>query len=575
VKNNTWQPPAEGRIHVIPLGGVGEIGKNMWCVRTATSIIVLDCGFAFPSEEMFGVDLVLPDYAFLEAHAKEVKGVFISHGHEDHIGGLPFFLKRVPVPVYSTPLTLGLIEGKLQEHGLVGKIPLIRMQGRDRVTVGDLDVEFIQVSHSIADAVAIAVHTPIGPILYTGDFKFDNTPIDGKMTDYFKLAELGERGLKLLLSDSTNVTKKGFTPSEAAVGPALDKVFTEAPGRLFVTTFASNIHRVQQTLNAAARHGRHVVFLGRSMVNVSRIAHELGYLNFPEGLVLEPDEAKLLEHSKLVFLTTGSQGEPMAALSRLASQDLKGIAIVPGDTVLMSAIPIPGNERAVGRIVNQLVTKGASVINESVLQGTHVSGHGSEEELKMMLALTRPQCFIPVHGEARHLIRHAALAKTMGVAPERIMVCANGDVIQLDGESLVLVDRVPGGPVLVDGDMLWGVDQTMLKDRQRLANDGVVTTAITVNDQLEVLQGPDIVTRGFVHAPAAEMLLDEAKRRVVEVLDGYRARGIFDADKAKPQVVEALSRFFTEKTRRRPVQLVMIHQIRPLPQPAESVPQEL
>lgn len=556
-----WPAPPPGKIHVVPLGGVGEIGKNMWCVRGERSIVVLDCGFAFPTEEMYGVDLVLPDYAFLEEHADQVVGVFISHGHEDHIGGLPYFLKRVNAPVYATPLTLGLIEGKLAEHGLAGKVPLKRLQGRERVDAGEFEVEFIRVGHSIADSVAIAVHTSLGPILYTGDFKFDLTPIDGQPTDYFKLAELGERGLQLLLSDSTNVTKKGTTPSEAAVAPALDNAFKEAPGRLFVTTFASNIHRVQQILDAAKRHGRKVAFLGRSMLRVSQIAHELGYLKYDPEQVIDVADVHAVPPEEILMLTTGSQGEPMAALARIASQDHKGVSVMPGDTVLISAIPIPGNERAVSRIINQLIERGARVINESVVQGTHVSGHASEDELKQMLALTRPRNFIPAHGEMRQLARHAALAKTMGVAPERVLVCHNGDVVQLDDQGVVLVDRVPGGPVLVDGDLLWEVDATLLRERQRLARDGVVVTVITVNASLDIVQGPEIVTRGFVLAPHAELLLDEGKRRVVEVLDAFKARGTADVERAKPQIVETLSRFFNDKTRRKPVQLVVIHKL--------------
>ncbi|MDB5100631.1 MAG: ribonuclease [Cyanobacteria bacterium RYN_339] len=547
-------------IQVIPLGGVGEIGKNMWCVRSPEGIIVLDCGFAFPTEEMYGVDLVLPDYKYLVENADLVRGVFISHGHEDHIGGLPYFLKRVPVPVYATPLTIGLIQGKLQEHNV--KVPLHCMNARDRVTVGDMDIEFIQVCHSIADAVAIAVHTPTGTVLYTGDFKFDPTPIDNRPTDYFKLTELGEKGLLLLMSDSTNVTKKGFTPSEAAVAPALDAAFAQAPGRLIITTFASNIHRVQQILNAAARHGRKVALMGRSMLKVTQIAHDLGYLKYDDDLILDVDKVEQMPPEQVVMLATGSQGEPMAALSRLATMEYKGVSVTAGDTVLISAIPIPGNERSVGRIINSLVDKGANVLYESVQQGTHVSGHGSEEELKAMIAMTRPKFFIPMHGESRHLAKHAALARSMGVPEDNIAVCQNGDVVELDGETIKIVDRVPGGPVLVDGNVLWDVGQTLLKDRQRLARDGVATTVVTVDGNLDVLQGPDIVTRGFIDSADSQLILDEGKRRVVEVIDAAKARGTKDPEKLKGQIVETLSRYFGERTRRRPVQLVVIHQIK-------------
>lgn len=577
-----WPAPPPGKIQVIPLGGLGEIGKNTWCVRSHTSIIVLDAGFAFPSEEMYGVDVVIPDYAFLEAHAEEVKGLFLSHGHEDHIGGVPYLLKRVNMPIYSTPLTLSLVEGKLSEHGLLNKTVMHKLNARERVTVGDLEVEFIRVSHSIADAVAIAVHTDTGSVLYTGDFKFDPTPIDGELTDFARFTQLGEQGLLLLLSDSTNVTKKGFTPSEAAVAPVLDQSFDQAKGRIIVTTFASNIHRVQQILNAAVRHNRKVALLGRSMVNVTQRAGALGYLKYPDGLFVDVDAVKELPHEEVVILTTGSQGEPMAALSRIASSDHKGIAIIPGDTVLISAIPIPGNERSVGRIINQLFAKGAHVIYESVQQGTHVSGHASQEELKQMLAFTKPKFFIPVHGETRHLVMHAKLAETMGVNPDRIMICQNGDVVEFSPEAAHIVDSVPGGPVLVDGNLVWDVGQGLLRDRQRLARDGVVTTVVALDADLNVLDGPEMLSKGFIYldgSPSAQMMLDEGKLRVVEVIDAARERGLRDPEKLKRQIVETLSRFFSERTRRKPMQLVMIQTLKlpaaqpsaPAPEPASAV----
>ncbi|MFP5503914.1 MAG: ribonuclease J [Candidatus Sericytochromatia bacterium] len=555
--------PDDGRIQIIPLGGLGEIGKNMWCIRSGDSIIVLDCGFGFPSEEMYGVDVVLPDYSYLLANASKVKGVFLSHGHEDHIGGLPFLLKQLNVPLYSTPLTLSLIEGKLQEHGLLGKVALHRMQARDKVTVGDFEVEFIRVCHSIADAVAIAVHTPIGTVLYTGDFKFDPTPIDGQTTDYYKLTELGEKGLLCLLSDSTNATKKGFTPSEASVAPALDTAFHQAKGRIMVTTFASNIHRVQQVLNAAVRHERRVLLLGRSMLNVTQRAHNLGYLKYPEGLLLSLEEAKVMPDEEVVILMTGSQGEPMAALSRITHGDHKGFSVREGDTVLISATPIPGNERAVGRIINQLFQKGANVIYESVLSGTHVSGHGAQEELKQMLAFTKPKFFVPAHGETRHLRQHARLATEMGVSPDHIKVCRNGDVIELSTDSIAVVDEVPGGPVLVDGNVLWDVGQALLRDRQKLARDGVVTTVVSITESLEVFDGPEMVTKGFIYAADAQMILDEGKRRVVEVLDTAKERGITEPDRLKKMISDALSRYFSERTRRKPVQLVVLQVVGP------------
>ncbi|HEY9721897.1 MAG TPA: ribonuclease J [Oscillatoriaceae cyanobacterium] len=555
-------PPAPGHVQVVPLGGVGEIGKNMWCVRTPGGIIVLDCGFGFPTEEMHGVDLVLPDYTYLREHADEVRGVFLSHGHEDHIGGVPYLLQQLKVPVYATPLTLSLVEGKLAEFGLLGEVELHRLTARSSVQVADMTVEFIHVCHSIADAVAIAVHTPAGTLLYTGDYKFDPTPIDGELTDYYKLSQLGESGLLLLMADSTNVTKKGFTPSEATVAPVLDKAFGEAPGRIIVTTFASNIHRVQQILTAAANHDRHVALLGRSMINVTQRANALGYLRFPEGLLVDIDATKDLPPEKVVILATGSQGEPMAALSRFTTSEIKGVSVSEGDTVLISAIPIPGNERAVGRIINELMLKGANVIYESVQHGTHVSGHASEEEIKQMINLTRPEFFVPMHGEPRHLLRHAALAQKLGVPGDHVAVLQNGDVLDVSRSAgLQIVNRVPSGPVLVDGNVLYDVGRALLRDRQRLAADGVVVTVVTLDGALNLLDGPAIESKGFIYTQSdGSMLLDEGKRRVVEVLDSFRERGLTDRDRLKRQIVETLSRYFNEQTRRKPVQLVILQE---------------
>lgn len=559
-EGRTWPAPPPGAIHLVPLGGVGEIGKNMWCLRSGDDIVVLDCGFAFPTEDMPGVDYVIPDYAYLEAHRELVRGVFVTHGHEDHIGGLPFLLKRVPAPVFATPLTASLIEGKIQEHGLLGKVPLLRLGVRDPIPAGNLTIEFLRVSHSIPDSVAIVVTTPIGKVLYSGDFKFDPTPVDGQRTDYARLTALGEEGLLLLMSDSTNVTKPGMTPSEAAVGPALDAQIGQAPGRVIVATFASNVHRVQQTMDAAFRHGRKVAFTGRSMLNVSQRARALGYLRWEDDQVVEIEAVNDLPPNEVVILTTGSQGEPMAALARIAGGDHRGVKVEPGDTYILSAIPIPGNERAVGRIINQLFEKGAKVLYDSARQGTHVSGHASEEELKLMLAFTRPRFFVPMHGETRHLVRHAELAQKMGVDPARVNVLANGDVLEITADAATQVDKVPSGPVLVDGEVLWDVGRSLLKERQRLSQDGVVTTVVTLGADGTILAGPDMVTRGFMHlhdGEAAEMILDEGKRRVVEVLDNAREKGVTDLVKVEKWIIESLSRYFSERTRRKPIQLVV------------------
>ncbi len=543
-------------LDLIPLGGVGEIGKNMWCLRTTEGIIILDCGFAFPSEEMFGVDLVLPDFSFVLAHATDVRAIFLSHGHEDHIGGLPFLLKLLPVPIYATALTMSLIEGKLSEHGLLGRIPLRVIRPRESVKIGDITVEGIRVCHSIADAVAFKVSTAVGSILYTGDFKFDPTPIDGELTDYFKLTEMGEDGLLLLMSDSTNVNKKGITPSEAAVAPALDRVFVSAKHRIIVTTFASNIHRVQQILNAASRHGRKVVFLGRSMLNVTTRARQLGYLSHPDDLVIPIEALKHFPPEAVVILTTGSQGEPLAALSRITFTDHKGIRVQAGDTVLISAIPIPGNERSVGRIINQLFALGAEVVYESVQQGTHVSGHASEEELKMMLAFTRPRFFLPIHGEVRHLVRHAALASSMGIPAENIAIVNNGDILRVQQSGVAVIGQVPSQPTLVDGQLRYDVGQSLLRERQKLANDGVVTTALSVSAAGRILSGPHIVTRGCIDGADTDAIIQEGTWRVLDVVSAHMERGPLDPERLRRQISEALARFFNEKTRRKPLQIV-------------------
>ncbi|MEB3197750.1 MAG: ribonuclease J [Candidatus Sericytochromatia bacterium] len=554
--------PAPGTLHLVPLGGLGEIGKNMWCLRAGDDIVVLDCGFAFPSDDMHGVDYVLPDYRYLEANAERVRAVFISHGHEDHIGGLPYLLDRVPVPVYATPLTRSLIEGKLQEHGLLGRIPLLRMDVRDPVTLGSLTVEFLRVPHSIPDSVAISVKTPVGTVLYSGDFKFDATPIDGQRADYHGLSQLGEEGLLLLLSDSTNVLRPGFTPSEAAVGPALDAVFAKATGRLVVTTFASNIHRVQQVMDAAARQGRKVALVGRSMVNVCERARALGYLRWEAGLVVEPDAMMALPREQALVLTTGSQGEPLAGLSRLAAGEHRGVRLEAGDTVVISAIPIPGNERSVSRLVNMFFERGIQVVSESQRLGTHVSGHASEEELKLMLALTRPRFFVPMHGELRHLIRHAELARALGVPETRVAILRNGDVLEVGTAECRVVDRVPASPTLVDGRAGLDVGQSLLRERQRLARDGMVTTVLALDDQGTLCAGPDMVTRGFLEGnEEAQWLLDEGKRRVVELVDELKGRGEWNQERLEKQISDALARFFSERTGRKPVQLLVLQRV--------------
>ena len=437
-------------IQLIPLGGLGEIGKNMWVVEYNQEILVIDAGLMFPEEEMLGIDIVIPDLTYLLEHAPQVKGIILTHGHEDHIGALPYVLRQLSVPVYGTKLTLGLAEGKLREHGLDGEAQLIPVRAGESRQIGQFKVDFINVNHSIAGVVAVAVHTPVGTIVHTADFKFDHTPVDGVVSDFRKFAELGDQGVLALLSDSTNVERPGYTPSERVLSESFEEYFRQAHGRIIVASFASNIHRVQQVVDAAAAHGRKVAFTGRSMVNVATIAMDLGYLQIPTGMLIEVEEIDTLPPDRVVIITTGSQGEPMSALSRMANSDHRRISIVPGDTVIISASAIPGNEKLVARTINYLFKQGARVIYEAI-SGVHVSGHASQEELKLMLNLVRPKFFIPIHGEYRHLVQHAELAAEVCVPRENIFIPENGDVLEFTAETGRVTGKVAAGPVLVDG----------------------------------------------------------------------------------------------------------------------------
>lgn len=551
----------EPKLALIPLGGLGEVGKNMMAVRYGENILVIDSGLMFPEEEMLGIDVVIPDITFLLENREYVRGIVLTHGHEDHIGALPYVLRQINVPVYGTKLTLGLLSGKLKETGLAGGATLHTVKPRDVVHIGPFKVEFIRVSHSIPDAVSIAIHTPMGVIVHTGDFKIDQTPVDGEVTDFYRFAQLGEKGVLVLLSDSTNVERPGYTMSERVVGQTFDDTFREAKERIIIATFASNVHRLQQAIFTAHRYERKVAVVGRSMVNVLNVAHELGYIQIPEGILIELDEANRLPKNKVVYLSTGSQGEPMSALTRMAMGDHRQVEILPGDTIIISATPIPGNEKLVARIIDQLFKAGAHVIYEAV-SGIHVSGHPSQEELKLMLNLTKPKFFVPVHGEFRMLIKHAALAREMGIPAENIFVAENGNVLEFSRRMGRLAGRVTAGRVLVDGLGVGDVGNIVLRDRKQLSQDGILIVVVTINQESGmVVAGPDIVSRGFVYVRESEQLMEDAKGKVKAALEKCTERGITEWAAIKSQVRDALGKFLYEKTRRRPMILPIIMEV--------------
>ncbi|HHW42217.1 RNase J family beta-CASP ribonuclease [Desulfofundulus thermobenzoicus] len=551
----------EPKLALIPLGGLGEIGKNMMAVRFGENILVIDCGLMFPEEEMLGIDVVIPDISFLLENKGSVCGIVLTHGHEDHIGALPYVLKQLNVPVYGTKLTLGLLQGKLKEQGVAGEAQLHVVKPRETVCIGPFKVEFIRVSHSIPDAVAVAIHTPVGVVVHTGDFKIDQTPVDGQVTDFYRLAQLGERGVLVLLSDSTNVERPGYTMSERMVGVTFDETFRQARERIIVATFASNVHRLQQAITTAHRYNRKVAVVGRSMVNVVNIAHELGYIDIPGGTLVELDEASRLPKNQVVFLCTGSQGEPMSALTRMALGDHRQVEILPGDTIIISATPIPGNEKLVARIIDQLFKQGAHVIYEAV-SGIHVSGHPSQEELKLMINLVKPRFFVPVHGEYRMLIKHAELARSMGIPAENIFVAENGHILEFTRRTGRVAGRVTAGRVLVDGLGVGDVGNIVLRDRRQLSQDGILIVVVTINRELgQVVAGPDIVSRGFVYVRESEHLLEEARDKVKSALEKCNDRGLSEWAAIKSQVRDVLGKFLYEKTRRRPMILPIIMEV--------------
>lgn len=548
------------KLQIIPLGGLGEIGKNMTVIRVDDEILVIDSGLMFPDEDMLGIDLVIPDISYLIENKDKIKAIVLTHGHEDHIGALPYVLKKINVPVYGTRLTLGILEGRLKENGVDSSNLHSVMQG-DIINVGCFSVGFIRVNHSIPDAVGLSIKTPVGMIVHTGDFKLDYTPIDGKMTDFRRFSDLGNRGVLVLMADSTNSEREGHTPSERTVGAAFDRAFHNARGRIIVATFSSNVHRIQQVIDTAVRYKRHVAVLGRSMVNVVNISLELGYITAPEGTIVDIDEIHNYRMEQMVIITTGSQGEPMSALTRMSMSDHRKVGIVPGDTVIISATPIPGNEKLVSKTIDNLMKLGANVIYGRN-QGIHVSGHASREELKLMHNLVRPKFFIPVHGEYHHLVQHARLARELGMPKENIFISENGQILEFTRDKGRVAGKVTAGMVMVDGLGVGDVGNIVLRDRRQLSQDGILIVVVTMNKQTHrVVAGPDIVSRGFVYVRESEALMDEATARVQQALDRCEDEKVKEWAAIKSNVRDALGRYLFEKTRRRPMILPIIMEV--------------
>ncbi|MGM9569985.1 MAG: ribonuclease J [Phascolarctobacterium sp.] len=550
----------QNKVQIIPLGGLGEIGKNMTVFRYGDDMILVDAGLMFPEDDMLGIDLVIPDITYLIENQDKLKGIFLTHGHEDHIGALPYVMKQIDCPVYGTALTLGILQGRLKENGVSSDNCRVIKPG-DKISAGAFKLDFIRVNHSIPDAIAIAINTPIGTIIHTGDFKIDHTPVDGQVTEFNKFAEYGDRGVLALLADSTNAERPGFTPSEKMVGKTFDDEFRYAKNRIIVATFSSNVHRIQQVIDAAMKYDRKVAVIGRSMVNVVSIAKELGYLKAPEGEIIDIDETNNYTPDKIVIITTGSQGEPMSALTRMAMNDHKKVDIMPGDTVIISATPIPGNEKLVSRTIDHLYKLGADVIYEKS-NGVHVSGHASQEEIKLVHNLVRPKFFIPVHGEFRHLIKHANLAQSLGMPKENIVIAENGSVIEITKNSIGVSGKVQAGKVLVDGLGVGDVGNIVLRDRRQLSQDGIMIVVVTIDkENCHVVSGPDIVSRGFVYVREAEGLMDEARDKVQLALEKCEENGVSEWSAIKSTVRDSLGRFLYERTRRRPMILPIIMEI--------------
>ncbi|MFW5873065.1 MAG: ribonuclease J [Bacillota bacterium] len=549
-------------VRMIPLGGVGQIGKNMMVLEYGDEMLIIDSGVMFPEDDQLGIDLVIPDFDYVKKNKDKIKGIVLTHGHLDHIGALPFLLKVINVPIYGTKLTLGLLEGNLKEHNLMKRSRLKVVNAGSTVQVGQFKVDYIKVNHSLTDTCALAIHTPLGPIVYASDFKFDQTPVDGEVADFHKLAELGhsDPGVLALFSDSTNVERKGYTMSEKVVGETIDDIFYRATNRIIVATFASNIHRIQQILDAAVKYGRKIAITGRSMINNVEIARRLGYISVPDDMIVDVRDMGHIADDEIVLITTGSQGEPMAALTRMARGDHYHINIKNGDTVVISASAIPGNEKFVGQTINQLFERGANVIYEDV-SGVHVSGHASQEELKLMLNLTKPKYFVPTHGESRHLHQHAALAEDVGVPSENIYIADLGDVIEFREDKVEKVDKVQAGDILVDGLGIGDVGNVVLRDRKTLSEDGIIIVVVTIDSDGNVQSGPDIITRGFVYIRESEKLIEDATNRVRDALKECEDKGITEWSVLKKTIKNSLNNYIYKQIKRNPMILPIIMQV--------------
>lgn len=549
------------KLKIIPLGGLGEIGKNMTAIEYGSDIIVIDCGMGFPDEDMYGIDIVLPDTTYLKNNASRIRGLILTHGHEDHIGAVPYVLRELDIPIYTLPLTAALVELKLEEHDLLYNTQIFTKKVGSVFRLGCFTVEFIHVNHSIPDAVAVAIKTPIGTIIHTGDFKIDVTPISGGMTDLARLGQLGNEGVLALLSDSTNTEKPGHSDSERKVGESFDKLFMGCDKRIIITTFASNVHRLQQIIDVAAKYKRKVGITGRSMENVIRVAMVLGYMEIPDNVLLDIEKLNKLPKSQQVIISTGSQGESMSALYRMAFSEHKQIKVDAGDRIIISASAIPGNENTISRVIDALFHKGAEVIYDKHTD-LHVSGHASQEEQKMMLGLVKPKYFIPVHGEHRMLVKHAELGKLMGVQPKNVVIAENGSVIEITKKSIKCVDSVPSGAVLVDGSGVGEVGSVVLRDRHKLAEDGMIVVVLPYSSEDHTLiANPEIVTRGFIYVKEAEELMEELKRVTLESVDACRAQRINDWTGIKAKVKNNLSGYLYKTTGRNPMILPVVCEI--------------
>ena len=548
-------------LKIIPLGGLNEIGKNITVFEYGDEIVIVDCGLEFPEDDMLGVDLVIPDITYLEKNKEKIKGMVITHGHEDHIGAIPYILKQINIPIYATKLTIGLIKNKLEEHKLLSSTKLITVEQGQTLDFGNIKMEFIRSNHSIPDSVMLAIYTPIGTILHTGDFKVDFTPIDDKIVDLGRIAELGNKGILALMSDSTNSERKGYTMSERTIGDVFDRLFQNNKKRIVVATFASNVHRVQQIVNSAKQYGRKIAVCGRSMINMIETAREIGYIDAPENMFIDIDMIKNYTDEQLVIITTGSQGETMSALTRMAAGEHKKVVITPNDMVIISATPIPGNEKLVSNVINDLMQIGAEVIY-SALENVHVSGHACQEEQKLIISLAKPKYFIPVHGEYRQLKAHAATAEEMGIPKENIFILENGKTFELNKKEAKITTAVPSGKILVDGLGVGDVGNIVLRDRQHLSQDGLIVIVMTMDGSTgEIISGPDVVSRGFVYVRESETLMDDVKRVIKQEVKTFEEEGVRDWSTIKSTLKDDLRDYIFQRTKRNPMILPIIMEV--------------